>query len=118
MKAGITTICIHKGLLPADYETSFAGVWQYATVWDVGKAAKDWPQITFVIYHSALRPFLELPDQASREFEQTGRIDWVTDLAEIPAEVRRQQRLRRARHLLSRIPRSRIRGSRPRCSAR
>lgn len=22
VKAGITTICIHKGLMPADYETS------------------------------------------------------------------------------------------------
>ena len=55
VKAGITTICIHKGLLPPDYEKAFAGVWEYATAWDVGKAAKDWPQMTFVIYHSALR---------------------------------------------------------------
>src|SRR5262245_32072558 len=30
VKSGITTICIHKGLLPPDYEKSFAGVWQYA----------------------------------------------------------------------------------------
>src|SRR5262249_21982191 len=59
VKAGINTICIHKGLLPPDYEKSFAGVWEYATAWDVGKAAKDWPQLNFVVYHSALRPFLE-----------------------------------------------------------
>src|SRR5216683_966877 len=84
VKAGINTICIHKGLLPPDYEKSFAGVWEYATVWDVGKAAKNWPQLNFVIYHSALRPFLELPDQAWNEFETTGRIRWATDLAEIP----------------------------------
>jgi uncharacterized protein len=84
VKAGITTICIHKGLLPPDYEKSFAGVWEYATAWDIGKAAKDWPQMTFVVYHSALRPFLELPDQAWNEFEGTGRINWATDLAEIP----------------------------------
>ena len=38
----------------------------------------------FVIYHSALRPFLELPDQAWAEFEASGRIKWATDLAEIP----------------------------------
>ncbi len=31
VKAGITTICIHKGLLPPDYEKSYAGVWEYAT---------------------------------------------------------------------------------------
>ena len=84
VKAGITMICIHKGLLPPDYEQRFAGVWEYATAWDVGKAAKDWPQMTFVVYHSALRPFLERPEQAWSEFEATGRMKWATDLAEIP----------------------------------
>jgi predicted TIM-barrel fold metal-dependent hydrolase len=84
VKAGITTVCIHKGLLPIDYEKSFAGVWEYATAWDIGKAAKDWPQITFVIYHSCLRAFLEQPDEAWNEFQSTGRIRWATDLAEIP----------------------------------
>ena len=84
VKAGITTLCIHKGLLPPDYEKSFAGVWEYATAWDIGKAAKDWPQMNFVVYHSALRAFLELPDQAWAEFEASGRIKWVSDLAEIP----------------------------------
>ncbi len=86
VKTGITTVCIHKGLLPADYEKSWPGVWQYNTVWDVGKAAKDWPQINFVIYHAGLRPFLEMPDAALAEFEQAGRIKWSTDLAEIPSK--------------------------------
>jgi len=86
VKAGITNLCIHKGLMPANYETSWPGVWEYATVRDVGKAAKDWPQVNFIIYHSALRPFLELPNLALAEFEQTGRIKWATDLAEIPAK--------------------------------
>ncbi len=84
VKAGINTVCIHKGLLPADYEKSC--VWEYNTVWDVGKAAKDWPQINFVIYHSALRMFRESPDAMLTEFEQTGRIKWATELAEIPAK--------------------------------
>ena len=85
IKAGINTICIHKGLLPPDYETSFKGVWQYATVDDVPKAAVDWPEMNFVIYHSALRPFLELPDQAWAEFEESGGyIKWASDLCEIP----------------------------------
>ena len=86
IKAGITTICTHKGLLPPDYEESFKGVWEYATAWDVGKAAKDWPEMNFVIYHAALRPFLELPDQAWAEFEATGEIKWASDLARIPEE--------------------------------
>ena len=86
VKAGITTVCIHKGLLPADYQKSWAQAWQYNTVWDVGKAAKDWPQMNFVIYHSALRMFLEPPDAMLAAFRQTGRIDWATDLAEIPSK--------------------------------
>lgn len=85
-KTGINTVCIHKGLLPADYEKSWPQVWQYATVADLGKAAKDWPQLNFVIYHGALRAFLEAPDAALTEFEQTGRIKWATDLAEIPSK--------------------------------
>src|SRR5256712_5819190 len=87
VKSGITTVCIHKGLLPADYETSWPGVWEYATVKDVGKAAKDWPRINFVMYHGALRPFMEKPDAVLAEFEQTGRIKWATDLAEIPSKL-------------------------------
>ena len=86
-KAGLNTVCIHKGLLPLDYEKSWPNVWEYATVSDLGKAAKDWPQINFVIYHSALRAFLEPPDAALAEFDQTGRIKWATDLAEIPSKL-------------------------------
>ncbi|MCH2172766.1 amidohydrolase family protein [Myxococcota bacterium] len=83
-KAGITTICVHKGLVPRDYEKSMKGVWRHATVEDVGQAAKDWPGLDFVIYHSALRPFVEIPDHDAEVFEKTGYIRWVSDLAEIP----------------------------------
>jgi hypothetical protein len=100
VKAGINTICIHKGLLPPDYEKSFAGVWEYATAWDVGKGAKDWPQLNFVVYHSALRPFLELPDQAWNEFEASGRIKVGERSRRDLAKIRREQRVRRARHLV------------------
>ena len=65
VKSGTPIVCIHKGLLPADYEKSWPGVWEYNTVWDVGKAAKDWPQINFIMYHGALRTFLESPAQRS-----------------------------------------------------
>src|SRR5205823_2965765 len=83
VKAGITTICIHKGLLPKDYETSAANSWQYATVDDVPKAAKDWPQLNFVIYHAAKQAFLVPPDEELTEFEKTGYIRWVSDLVAI-----------------------------------
>ena len=85
IKAGINTICVHKGLMPRDYEKAFAGTWRYATVDDLGKAAKDWPQMNFVIYHSALRPWLaDQPGPELAEFERTGYLQWSTDLARIP----------------------------------
>lgn len=81
VKSGITTICIHKGLLPKDYETSWPGVWKHATVDDLPKAAKDWPQLKFIMYHGALRMFFEDPSDTLKRFEETGDIQWVTDLA-------------------------------------
>ena len=87
VKAGINTVCVHKGLMPNDYETSIpGGGWKYATVEDLPKAAKDWPQMNFVIYHSAIQPFLVPLDAELAEFEKTGYIRWVSDLAKIPQE--------------------------------
>jgi hypothetical protein len=83
VKSGITKLCIHKGLLPNDYLTSFEN-WRYATVEDLPKAAQDWPDIDFIIYHSALKPLNDYPESHMKKFEETGRIDWVSDLAEIP----------------------------------
>ena len=59
-------------------------MWKNATVDDVGKAAKDNPDINFIIYHGALRVFLEDPSYELDLFEKTGEIRWVTDLARIP----------------------------------
>ena len=84
MKSSSHNVCIHKGLLPLDYETSWAGVWQYATVDDLPKAAKDWPGLNFVMYHGALRPFLEDPATELALFEKTGDIRWASDLARMP----------------------------------
>jgi predicted TIM-barrel fold metal-dependent hydrolase len=85
IKSGINTICIHKGLMPRDYEKAFAGTWEHASCWDIGKAAKDWPGMNFVIYHSALRPWLADQPQADLEkFLETGYVEWATDLARIP----------------------------------
>jgi predicted TIM-barrel fold metal-dependent hydrolase len=56
----------------------------YAKVDDVAKTAKDWPQLNFVIYHSAFRYTGGTWDIGWEQFRQSGRIDWVTDLAQIP----------------------------------
>ena len=81
-KAGIRNICIHKGLLPNNYEEMMPGIWKYATVDDVGQAAQDFPNLNFIIYHSGLQPFFQ-PEEELAKFEETGRINWVSDLAEI-----------------------------------
>jgi uncharacterized protein len=85
-KSGIKNICLHKGLLPLDYEKSWKDVWQYNTAWDLAKAAKDWPGLNFIIYHTALRPFFELPDAEMAEFEKSGYIKWATDVAKCVSE--------------------------------
>jgi len=86
-KAGINIVCIHKGLFPPQVEQRFPHLLPYARVDDVGKAARDWPGIDFVIYHSAYR-FAGggTAEQGLQQFEATGRVDWVSDLAEIPAK--------------------------------
>ena len=87
-KSGLNKIiCIHKGLLPRDYEQSWPNAWQFATVADVPKASKDNPDFAFIMYHGALRPFLEDPSFELDLFEKTGEIRWVTDLAKIPQQT-------------------------------
>jgi uncharacterized protein len=84
VKAGIKTVCVHKGLFAPSVERQYPHLVQYADVRDVGKAAKDWPELNFVIYHSGYRHVGGSPAEAMREWQETGRISWVSDLAEIP----------------------------------
>ncbi|HEX4026660.1 MAG TPA: amidohydrolase family protein [Rhizomicrobium sp.] len=86
VKAGIKNVCVHKGLFPPSTEQQFPNLVNYAAVSDVGKAAKDWPQLNFIIYHSAYRHVGGDPAVALAEFEKTGRISWTSDLADIPAK--------------------------------
>jgi predicted TIM-barrel fold metal-dependent hydrolase len=85
-RAGIRNVCIHKGLIPPGFRTSIPHLWRYATADDVGKAAKDWPGLRFIIYHSALQS-ASFPEGSSAEVLKTGRIPWVTELAEIPEKT-------------------------------
>jgi predicted TIM-barrel fold metal-dependent hydrolase len=82
----LANVCVHKGLFPPSTTKLFPDLVKYADVRDVGKAAKDWPQLNFVIYHSGFRFTGGAQNTGWQQFEKTGRIDWVTDLAEIPAK--------------------------------
>ena len=85
-KPSLANVCVHKGLYPAAVTRRFPELLKYADVRDVAKAAKDWPQLNFIIYHSAFRFVGGTQSDGWQQFEKTGRIDWVTDLAEIPAK--------------------------------
>ena len=85
-KAGLVNVCVHKGLYPYSTTKSFPQLVEYADVRDVGKAAKDWPQLNFVIYHSGFRFTGGEWNNGWEQFEQTGRVDWVSDLADVPAK--------------------------------
>jgi uncharacterized protein len=84
--AGIKNVCIHKGLFAPGVEKEFPNLRGFADVADVGQAAKDWPQLNFIIYHSAYRHVGGDPKVALAEFERTGRISWTSDLADIPQQ--------------------------------
>jgi predicted TIM-barrel fold metal-dependent hydrolase len=87
VKAGLRNVCVHKGLFPPSVEKQFPNLLEYSDVRDVAKAAKDWPQLNFVIYHGGYR-FAGggTVEDAWKQFEQTGRIEWITDLSEIPGK--------------------------------
>ena len=84
VKSGIKNVCIHKGLFAPTVEEKFPRLRPYADVSDVGRAAKDWPQLNFLIYHSAYRWIGASPAEGMAEFDKTGRTSWTSDLAEIP----------------------------------
>ena len=83
-KPSLANVCVHKGLFPPSTTKQFPHLLQYADVRDVGKAAKDFPELNFIIYHSGFRFTGGAQKTGWDQFEQTGRIDWVTDLADIP----------------------------------
>jgi predicted TIM-barrel fold metal-dependent hydrolase len=86
VKAGVRNVCVHKGLFPVSLDQTYPHLRPFAGVSDVGRAARDWPQLNFIIYHSAYRHVGGDPAQGLEEFQKTGRLSWVTDLAEIPQQ--------------------------------
>jgi uncharacterized protein len=75
-RVGIKTICVHKGLpLP---------VWdmEHSSPRDVPKAALDFPDLNFLIYHAAFRSIQELLQAARDDFRTTQDIPWISDLCQ------------------------------------
>ncbi|MBX3318566.1 MAG: amidohydrolase family protein [Nitrospira sp.] len=67
-KLGVKRVCIHKGL-------PLGPVADYNHPRDLIKAAKDFPELAFLVYHSGFRGVASI-DQV---FAKTGEIPWTTE---------------------------------------
>jgi uncharacterized protein len=67
-KLNIPRVCVHKGL-------PLGPVAEYNHPRDLIEAAKDFPDIQFLVYHSGLRSSASIED----EFAKTGQVPWTTE---------------------------------------
>ena len=76
-KLGIRTVCLHKGL-------PFVGTpeepWHPR---DVARAARDFPDLNFIVYHAGFRSLAAALPATGDGFTTNTRVDWVTDLCEM-----------------------------------
>ena len=87
VKAGLVNVCVHKGLYPPSTTQQFPNLRRVCRRARRGQGREG-------LAAAQLRHLpLGLPLRRRRvgptgwaQFEQTGRVDWVTDLAEIPAK--------------------------------
>lgn len=75
VELGVPRICVHKGL-------PLGPVAEYNHPRDLIQAAKDFPQVTFLVYHSG---FLGIPS-APETFARTGAIPWTTEFCRMKRE--------------------------------
>jgi uncharacterized protein len=85
---GFRNLCIHKGL-----STNAGPVPELGHPSDIPKAAMDWPQLNFIIYHSCIRPGFwvknALDDVLSGQLrEGVPDIKWITEFAVLAAPFR------------------------------
>jgi uncharacterized protein len=75
-KVGIKNICVHKGLpLPGwDMERSNPR--------DIPKAAMDFPDLNFLVYHSAFQGLREAEPAVRDNFKTNSYVPWISDLCE------------------------------------
>jgi len=79
-KAGIKNISIHKGLpLPGRFEPFFKCD-------DIPQAAKDFPDLNFIIYHSGMKNMMTMLHPGETGIDADGYIPWATDLVRLREE--------------------------------
>ncbi len=74
LELGITNISVHKGL-PLPGTTA-----EHCSPIDIKKAALDWPDITFIVYHSGYRHLSNELPAGEAGVGEDGYLEWTTDL--------------------------------------
>lgn len=73
-KIGIKNICVHKGLPLPGWEID------HSSPKDVEKAAKDFPDMNFLIYHAGLKGVRDAMPAVQDGFKTVRDVPWVSDL--------------------------------------
>ena len=73
LKLGVRNICTHKGLpLPGPGKDFFRPD-------DMVKAAKDWPEINFIVFHSGMKHMMTTVPPGESGIDADGNIPWTTE---------------------------------------
>ncbi len=83
-KQGVKNICIHKGL-------PFPGDPKWWSPMDVTKAARDFPHLNFLVYHSGFKGLQEALPAAQDGFRKTTYIPWTFGHLRLEEEESRGQ---------------------------
>ncbi|MBK9154879.1 MAG: amidohydrolase family protein [Chloracidobacterium sp.] len=73
-KIGIKNICVHKGLPLPGWELD------HSSPRDVEKAAKDFPNLNFLIYHAGFKGVRDAMPAVQDDFKTVTDIPWISDL--------------------------------------
>lgn len=73
-KIGIKNICVHKGLPLPGWEID------HSSPKDVEKAARDFPDMNFLIYHAGLKGVRDAMPAVNDDFKTVRNVPWVSDL--------------------------------------
>lgn len=73
LKLGVKNICTHKGLpLPGPGKDFFRPD-------DILKAAQDWPQLNFIVFHSGMKHMMTTVPPGDSGIDEDGNIPWTTE---------------------------------------
>jgi uncharacterized protein len=73
-KLGVKNVCVHKGLAIGLFNEA------HCHPKDLVKVSKDFPDLNFLVYHSALKTLEEALPAAEDGFRKNAYVPWVSDL--------------------------------------